>query len=86
MYLGISPSISNWSSGNDEFSLTFESTPFAEFVELPDTCSNLKYSNILPGVIRGACEMVCLINVFKINSSYAKVYMICSIYAKYKSW
>jgi len=58
MYLGVSPSIANWSSGNDEFSLMFESTPFAVFVELPDSCANLKYSNILPGVIRGACEMV----------------------------
>jgi len=58
LYLGLSPGISNWSNGNEEFSLTFESTPFAEFVELPDSCSNLKYGNILPGVVRGACEMV----------------------------
>jgi len=60
MYLGLNPSIGNWSGGSDEFSLIFDSTPFAEFVELPDSCSNLKYANILPGVIRGACEMVTL--------------------------
>jgi len=58
MYLGINPNVTNWSSGNDEFSLIFDATPFAEFAELPDTCSNLKYANILPGIIRGACEMV----------------------------
>lgn len=32
--------------------------PFAEFAELPDNLLNLKYANILPGIIRGACEMV----------------------------
>ena len=58
MYLGINPNVTNWSGGNEEFSLIFDSTPFAEFAELPDTCSNLKYANILPGIIRGACEMV----------------------------
>jgi len=58
MYLGVSPNVTNWSGASDEFSLCFESTPFAEFVELPDNCTALKYANILPGVIRGACEMV----------------------------
>lgn len=56
MYLNASPSLSNIT--NDEFSLVFESTPFGEFTELPDSCANLKYCNVLPGVIRGACEMV----------------------------
>lgn len=56
MYLSLTPSISNVST--DEFSLTFESTPFADYVELPDTMHNLKYANILPGVITGACRMV----------------------------
>lgn len=56
MYLNVTPSLNNVT--NDEFSLVFESTPFGEFTELPDSCANLKYCNVLPGVIRGACEMV----------------------------
>lgn len=58
MYLGISPSVTNWSSGNDEFSLVFDQNPMTEFVELPETYINLKYCNLLCGIIRGACEMV----------------------------
>lgn len=58
IYLGISPNISNWSAGGDEFSLIFETNPMLEFVELPDNCTNLKYCNVLTGVLRGACEMV----------------------------
>ncbi|KAH7947827.1 trafficking protein particle complex subunit 3 [Rhipicephalus sanguineus] len=58
MYLGISPSITNWSPAGDEFSLILESNPLTEFVELPESHVNLKYSNIIPGVVRGALEMV----------------------------
>lgn len=58
IFLGITPSITNWSATGDEFSLCFESNPLTEFVELPDNCLNLKYCNILPGILRGACEMV----------------------------
>ncbi|XP_065305420.1 uncharacterized protein Bet3 [Dermacentor albipictus] len=57
MYLGISPSITNWSPAGDEFSLILESNPLTEFVELPESHATLKYSNIIPGVIRGALEM-----------------------------
>lgn len=57
-YLGVITQVSNWSAAGDEFSLTFETNPLIEFVELPDHCVNLRYSNILPGVLRGACEMV----------------------------
>ncbi|CAG0915819.1 unnamed protein product [Notodromas monacha] len=32
--------------------------PMTEFVELPPNLGNLKFCNMLPGVIRGACEMV----------------------------
>ena len=58
MFLGVNPTITNWNSSSDEFSLQFETNPLTEFVELPDSCLTLKYSNILAGVIRGACEMV----------------------------
>ncbi|XP_058809296.1 trafficking protein particle complex subunit 3 [Phymastichus coffea] len=58
IYLGITPTITNWSVTGDEFSLCFEANPLTEFVELPDHCLHLKYCNVLPGVLRGACEMV----------------------------
>jgi hypothetical protein len=35
--------------------------PLADFVELPDEFRPLRYSNLLPGVIRGALEMVCVV-------------------------
>ncbi|XP_003489097.1 trafficking protein particle complex subunit 3 [Bombus vosnesenskii] len=58
IFLGITPTITNWSAAGDEFSLCFEANPLTEFVELPDHCLNLKYCNVLIGVLRGACEMV----------------------------
>lgn len=58
LYLGVSPSISNWSASGDEFSLLMDSNPMTEFVELPESCTNMKYSNMIAGIIRGACEMV----------------------------
>jgi len=58
MYLGVSPSITNWSPSYDEFSLIFEQNPMTEFVELPENFINLKYCNLFCGIIRGACEMV----------------------------
>lgn len=58
MYLGISPSISQWSQANDEFSIMIDSNPLTEFVELPDSLAGMNYLNLLPGVIRGALEMV----------------------------
>jgi trafficking protein particle complex subunit 3 len=59
IYLGISPQVTNWSSDGKEFSLIFDENPLAEFVELPEQfVSELWYSNILCGVVRGALEMV----------------------------
>ncbi|CAB3366214.1 Hypothetical predicted protein [Cloeon dipterum] len=58
MYLGVSPTISNWSPSGDEFSLVMDNNPITDFVELPDSHMGLKYSNMLLGVIRGSCEMV----------------------------
>ncbi|KAL6456941.1 hypothetical protein MHYP_G00339040 [Metynnis hypsauchen] len=58
MYLGITPSVTNWSPAGDEFSLILESNPLVDFVELPDNHSTLVYSNLLCGVLRGALEMV----------------------------
>lgn len=58
MYLGIQPSITNWSSAGDEFSLVFDTNPLTELVELPEDMKNLKYCASICGVIKGALEMV----------------------------
>lgn len=58
MYLNIQPVVSNWSPSGDEFSLLLDSNPLVDFVELPEKHSELNYSNVLCGVIRGALEMV----------------------------
>ncbi|XP_038655077.1 trafficking protein particle complex subunit 3 isoform X1 [Scyliorhinus canicula] len=58
MYLGVTPSVTNWSAAGDEFSLILENNPLVDFVELPDNHSSLIYSNLLCGVLRGALEMV----------------------------
>uniref|UniRef100_A0A3Q3EY45 Trafficking protein particle complex subunit 3 n=1 Tax=Labrus bergylta TaxID=56723 RepID=A0A3Q3EY45_9LABR len=58
MYLGVTPSVTNWSPAGDEFSLILENNPLVDFVELPDNHSTLVYSNLLCGVLRGALEMV----------------------------
>lgn len=58
MYLGVTPTVTNWSQGGDEFSLLLENNPLTEFVELPGGHQNLNYSNILCGALRGALEMV----------------------------
>lgn len=58
MYNNIQPTIANWSAAGDEFSLVFDTNPLSEFVELPADLTNLRYSGILCGCIRGALEMV----------------------------
>eukprot|EP00307_Rebecca_sp_RCC1486_P012522 CAMPEP_0119429872 /NCGR_PEP_ID=MMETSP1335-20130426/43021_1 /TAXON_ID=259385 /ORGANISM="Chrysoculter rhomboideus, Strain RCC1486" /LENGTH=173 /DNA_ID=CAMNT_0007455611 /DNA_START=27 /DNA_END=548 /DNA_ORIENTATION=+ len=45
-------------SSDAAFRLVFVENPLSEFVELPEHCSNLAFSNLLCGVIRGALEMV----------------------------
>ncbi|EFR02896.1 trafficking protein particle complex subunit 3 [Nannizzia gypsea CBS 118893] len=61
VFLNITPTVTNWTSDNKQFSLVFEENPLADFVELPDdgrAQDELWYSNILCGVLRGALEMV----------------------------
>jgi hypothetical protein len=63
IFLNITPTITNWTSDNKQFSLIFEENPLADFVELPDdgrAQDELWFSNILVGVLRGSLEMVCL--------------------------
>jgi hypothetical protein len=79
LFLGVTPSITNWSPAGDEFSLQFETNPLTEFVELPDQCHNLKYANVLTGVIRGACEMV------QLSTIYIRLTCILNCVVKYYS-
>ena len=61
MFLNVTPSITNWSPDNKQFSLILEENPLADFVELPDdgkAQDELWYSNVLCGILRGALEMV----------------------------
>lgn len=61
IFLNITPTITNWTSDNKQFSLVFDENPLADFVELPDdgrAQDELWFSNILCGVLRGSLEMV----------------------------
>ena len=58
MFLGVTPTVANWSSDSKSFSLILDENPLTEFVELPEKHRDLRYSNILCGVLRGALEMV----------------------------
>eukprot|EP00164_Ancoracysta_twista_P011443 GFYU01017629.1.p1 GENE.GFYU01017629.1~~GFYU01017629.1.p1 ORF type:complete len:197 (-),score=59.43 GFYU01017629.1:84-641(-) len=58
MFLGVIADVANWNQEGTEFSLLLGDTPLTDFVELPENCSKLYYSNILSGVIRGSLEMV----------------------------
>ena len=58
MYLGITPTLTNWSADNKECSLIIDNNPLTTWVELPENHPKLLYSNLICGVIRGALEMV----------------------------
>lgn len=76
IFLNISPTVTNWTSDNNQFSLVFDENPLADFVELPDdgrAQDELWFSNILCGVLRGALEMVSRLGreLFRIVVLYA---------------
>ena len=61
IFLNITPTVTNWTADNKQFSLLFDENPLADFVELPDdgrAQDELWFSNILCGILRGALEMV----------------------------
>jgi hypothetical protein len=58
MFLGISADTSKWREDGQAFSLVFKGNPLHDFVQVPPQYADLKYSNILCGVIRGALNMV----------------------------
>lgn len=57
MFLNVSAAVGAWSADGNECSLTLSDNPLIDFVELPEDYKDLKYCNILCGVIRGALEM-----------------------------
>ncbi len=58
MFLGVTPTVGNWSADGKECSLIIEDNPLTAFVELPEEHAHLHFCNILAGAIRGALEMV----------------------------
>lgn len=58
MFLGIHADAQRWSEDGKEFSLVYQGSPLELFVELPDDCEGLEYSNLLCGVVRGALSQV----------------------------
>lgn len=58
LFLSVQGSVAGWSADGAECSLVLEDNPLVDFVELPEALAHLKYSNVLPGVLRGAFEAV----------------------------
>mmetsp|Transcript_10593 Transcript_10593/g.19372 ORF Transcript_10593/g.19372 Transcript_10593/m.19372 type:complete len:183 (-) Transcript_10593:173-721(-) len=58
MFLNFQATVAKWNLDETECSLIFYENPFSDFVELPDEYRELKFCNILCGVIRGALEMI----------------------------
>ena len=58
MFLGVTATVDNWMSDQSACTLRLADNPLADFVELPAAYADLRYSNVICGVIRGALEMV----------------------------
>ena len=58
MFLGISAEVGRWRPDGRQCVLSFKGNPLLDFVELPQHLAKLEYSNVIAGVIRGACAMI----------------------------
>ncbi len=58
MFLGVSGVVEGWSADGSSCSIRMPDNPLTDFVELPPGYAELRYSNILCGVIRGSLEML----------------------------
>lgn len=58
LFLNVQATVANWNAEGTECSLVLTDNPLADFVELPEEYRDLKYCNILCGVIRGSLEMI----------------------------
>lgn len=66
MFLGISAEVQSHTPTS--FSVLFQENPLALFVELPESYSDLEYSNLYCGIIRGALEML----NYKVTCTFAQ--------------
>ena len=57
MFLGVDSKM-NKGSDKDTFSLLFNENPLDNYVSIPEKLKGLNYSQVICGVIRGACEAV----------------------------
>lgn len=57
-FLGASAGVDSWNAESTACTLKLVENPLADFVELPPAYGDLRYSNLICGVIRGALEMV----------------------------
>jgi len=61
MFLGVPAVVEAWAPDGGACTLRLPDNPLADFVELPPAVAGeLRYSNLLAGVVRGALEMVSL--------------------------
>ncbi|KAG9391098.1 Transport protein particle (TRAPP) component [Carpediemonas membranifera] len=58
IYLGITPTLSNWNADSTTVTLSFRDSALSDWVELPHTLDDLSYFQLVCGVIRGALEML----------------------------
>ena len=58
MFLGVYAEVADWDSDFTAYHLLLKENPITELVELPEGYENLRYCNLLCGVIRGALEQV----------------------------
>jgi hypothetical protein len=58
MFLNTTAAVTGWNAEGTECRLVLDDNPLADFVELPEQLTSLRYSNLLCGVVRGALEMV----------------------------
>ncbi len=58
LYLGTTPTLSNWNADMTSVHLTVGDCLLSDWVELPPSMGELSYFQVLCGVIRGALEML----------------------------
>eukprot|EP00056_Hartaetosiga_gracilis_P021848 m.26836 g.26836 ORF g.26836 m.26836 type:complete len:175 (+) comp9297_c0_seq3:71-595(+) len=58
MFLGVGASIGQWNEDETECVISLEENPLIAFVELPSEHSELSYSSVYCGAIKGAMEVI----------------------------
>ncbi len=68
MFLGVQGVVDGWSPDGASCSIRLPDNPLADFVELPPAYAELRYSNLICGVIRGSLEMLSM----RVEAHFAK--------------